>query len=327
MRPDASSSLRALVHSCLLAVLAGFPRADAALSQDANVLLPVDTIEARFETGPLSVVSVRDTRFDGDRTQRVTLEYPDSSVMNAKWAAAPPGGHAFNNAPRYELACYELQKLFLPPEGYVVPPTAARAVSVETARSVSRNTPPTFGGTSSTVVVLQYWLSSVSPNDVWDAQRFRSDTAYARHVANLNVFTYLARHSDSNAGNFLVSSEATNPRVFAVDNGLSFESEVSDRGYEWRRIRVPALPAATVARLRELTRADLERTLGVLAEWQIRDGHLVRVAPGPNLRPGRGVRREGDRIQLGLTSGEISGVVQRLRSLLEQVDRGRIRVF
>lgn len=301
--------------------------AEAVRAQSLHFLLPLDTIEERLRSGPLSFSRIRDTRFVGDRTQRVDLSYPDSTALSAKWAAAPAGGHQFNNAPRYELASYELQKLFLDPDDFVVPPTVVREVPLQTAQMVRATASPTFRGVASTLVVLQYWLPNVVATEIWDRGRFQWDTAYARNVANLNVFTFLARHSDSNSGNFLMSANQANPRVFAVDNGLTFGTEVSDRGTFWRELRVDRIPRATVDRLRSLTRAELDQALGVLAEWEVRDGALHPVPPGPNLSSRSGVRRSGSRVQIGLTASEIAGVQRRLDLILRRVDSGRLTVF
>jgi hypothetical protein len=58
----------------------------------------------------------------------------------------------------------------------------------------------------------------------------------------MNILSYLIEHKDSNVGNFLISKDATNPRVFAVDNSYAFGSPESDRGHDWRFIRVKRLP-------------------------------------------------------------------------------------
>jgi hypothetical protein len=95
----------------------------------------------------------------------------------------------------------------------------------------------------------------------------------------------------------------------------------------WRELRVPRVPAYTIERLRKITRDDLERTLGVLAEYEIRDGQLVPVEKGPNLNRGQGVRRKDNRVQFGLTRVELNGVEDRLRELLKRVDAGRLKTF
>ncbi len=72
-------------------------------------------------------------------------------------------------------------------------------------------------------------------------------------------------------------------------------------------MRVNRLPADTVARLRMVTLETLKDKLGVLAQWQLKGGVYVPVAPGKNLSEGRGVRRDGDELQMGLSKSEISG--------------------
>ena len=54
--------------------------------------------------------------------------------------------------------------------------------------------------------MFSYWLQKVSSHDVLDTKRFRSDERYRRHVADLNLVTYLVDHHDSRKGNFLVST-------------------------------------------------------------------------------------------------------------------------
>jgi hypothetical protein len=130
-----------------------------------------------------------------------------------------------------------------------------------------------------------------------------------------------------NAGNYLISTEPTSLRVFSVDNGVAFRSEPSDRGYEWRDLRVNRLPRATVERLRSVTEEDLRSALGVLVQFEVRDGQLVRVEPTENFSDGRGVRRSDNLVQFGLTRAEIGDVWNRIRGVLGRVDSGRITVF
>jgi hypothetical protein len=177
------------------------------------------------------------------------------------------------------------------------------------------------------IVVLQYWLENVSPEQFHDRARLESDPLYARHFANFNVFTYLAYHGDCNRGNYLVSTDPANPRVFSVDNGIAFDEEESNQGTDYRRIKVKRLPRDTVERLRALTREDLDRVLGVLAHFESREGELVRADPAWNIDPTRQVRHRKGGCQFGLTRREIDSVWRRLRSLLKKVDRGGYELF
>jgi hypothetical protein len=296
-------------------------------AQDTNVHLPVRVIEQRLSTDTFRILKIEGSRRPNDRTQRVTLAFLDSSVIIAKWAIFAPGGEVFNNSPRYEIAAYEFQKMFLDEPDYVVPPTLSRAFDVDWYRQLNADVRPTFGGTKSVLVTLQYWLGAVDNDSVFDLKRFERDTAYARHLANLNVFTHLVKHNDANVGNVLISTNAINPRMFAVDNGLAFGLEESDRGTDWRDLRVPRVPQKTIDRLRTITREDLERTLGVLAEYDIRDGVFVAAEKTENSSRGRGVRKNDEKLQLGLTRTDIDGVAQRIRNLLRRVDSGRLKTF
>jgi hypothetical protein len=296
-------------------------------AQDGNILFPVAVIESHLRSEPFQIVDMRGSRFETDRTQRVALSFNDTTMMLVKWAKAAPGASTFNNEPRFELAAYEFQKLFLDEPDYVVPPTVARVVPITFYRTLDRNVTNTFDNTSSVLVVLQYWLAQVTGRNVHDEKRFESDVRYAKHLANTNIFSYLVRHSDSNFGNFLISTDSTNPRVFAVDNGVAFSSIESDRGKEWRDLRVKRVPASTIERLRKITNEDLQKALGVLVQYEMRDRELVPVPPTANLNPGRGVRKSENIIQLGLTIREINDLERRIRTLVKKVDDGSLKTF
>lgn len=308
-----------------LAGLAILPTAAAA--QDINILHPVSEIERRLRGEPFEILASRGSRFEGDRTQNVALAFPDSLIMAVKWAKAPPGAQKFNNEPRYELAAYELQKLFLEEPEFVVPPTVARAFPLSWYQTIQPSALPTFRSTSSVLVVLQYWLTAVTGEGVFDRLRLQSDTAYARNFGNLNILTYLIRHNDANAGNVLISSDSARPRLFTVDNGVAFGSQESDRGHVWRSLRTDRLPRATVERLRRITREDLDRALGVVAQFEVRDGELVPVPPSEPLSWKSGVRDRDGVVQLGLSATDVAAVHRRLQFLLKQIDDGRIQTF
>jgi len=323
--------VRRILEAALVALLLATP-AVRAEAQGNNIILPVDSIEQRLSEGSFHVIDRRESRgISGERTSRTALSFSDGELLVVKWARAPRGGEEFNNSPQYELAAYEVQKLFFDEDDYVVPPTVVRAFPVETYKALDAGDPdvePTFRGTRSILAVLQYWLLNVTPEGIWDGERYRTDREYARHLGNFNVLTYLIRHSDSNTGNYLISTNPVSPRVFSVDNGIAFSSRESDRGMEWRRVRVDAVPAATVERLRSLTREELTRALETVAEFRVLpDSTLERVAATPSLDRGRGVRHSADRIQLGLTGSEIGALWGRIGRLLRLVDSGRIEVL
>jgi hypothetical protein len=325
--PGRPHRLRAVALAATL-VAAGVAAAAPARAQDRNVIMPVLDIESRLQEQPFRIIDWRGSRMAEDRTQRTVLAFEDSVVLLVKWANAPANASAYNNEPRFEVAAYLVQRLFLDEPDYVVPPTILRSVplgvvleQMEDARATFREAP------GSVLVALQYWLRDVTDRDFWDDRRARADTAYARHVGNFNILTVVIHHSDANRGNYLVSTDSANPRVFAVDNGVSFSAAESIRGHEWRELRVRRLSRRTVERLATVTRQQLEDLLGVVAEFEVRDGELVAVPPGPNLSPNRGVRRTAERIQLGLTSREIRDLERRIRALVRDANGRSIELF
>jgi hypothetical protein len=298
-----------------------------ATAQDANITRPVAELEQLLAAEPLviSQAEISRPKAKGDITLRADVSFGGAPPLRVKLRKAEPGANSFNNVPRYDLAAYELQKLFLDPAEYVVPPTALRMVPLQDFAKYSPDVARTFAGADQVLAVVQCWLSDIKVvADVYSAERFAADPLYARHIGQLNVLTYLIRHRDSNLGNFLLGNADVGARVFSVDHGIAFASEASDRGELWKDMRVNQLPADTVERLRQVTLQLLTDRLGVLAQWQLQDGSYVSVPRGGNLSENRGVRRSGDELQMGLTKSEIRAVHRLLTKLLERVDRGEI---
>jgi two-component sensor histidine kinase len=317
---------RSLLPLLVLASLAGGLR--AATAQEGNILGSPAEIEHRLKTDSMEVLQHPGSRFQDDRTQRSTVRFSDGVILMVKFAAARPGADMFNNRPRYEVAAYDLQKLFLDPDDYVVPPTVMRCFPRDWYRQeVDPNVEETFRHGDCVLTVLQYWLWNVHVSKPMNEELWKADTVYARHLADFNVFTYLVRHEDSNLGNYMISDLPKSPRVFSVDNGVAFRSEPGNRGEAWRRYRLDRIGSRTVERLRALTEADLEKALSVVAQFEDRDGVLTPMPPGPSLNDGRGVREKDGVVQLGLTRREIHDIAGRLQHLLEDVDKGKIRVF
>ena len=321
--PIAATARPPVVGVVLLGLLAG----PAAAVQHPNYVLPPSELEALLADAPFQIVGFRDNRWEGDRTQRVVVRFPDGPRIVVKWAKAAPGGFALNNQPRYEVAAYEIQKLFLDEADWVVPPTVMRELPLRLYRQIEPETGPTFEGTGSVVVAIQYWLENVEAEPEPDTARIAGDPAYAHHLAQVNLLTYLIHHVDSNPGNILISTQGP-PRLFAVDNGVAFRSPESPRGTVWKSLHVARLPRGPVQRLRALTRTDLEEALYVVSQFRVRaDGRLEATEPGPKLDRNRGVLREGDIIQLGLTNLELDELWDRIRTLLERVDANEIVTY
>ncbi len=304
--------------------------AATASAQDANITLPVPEIERMMAAPELTIVSAEISRpkAKGDITLKADVSFEGQPPVRFKLRKAEPGADTFNNVPRYDMAAYELQKLFLDPNEYVVPPTALRFVSLAEFSKYSPGVERTFPGAEQVLAVVQYWLQEVKViADVYNAETFATDPVYARHIGQLNIFTDLIDHSDSNAGNFLISRTTPGARVFSIDNGVAFASEESDRGKLWKDLRVDRLPADTVERLRKITPEILQQALGVVGQWQLQDGKYVPVPKGENLSPNQGVRREGEVLQMGLKKSEVSRIARALKNLLKKIDDGDVKTF
>ena len=320
MRP--MQRLMGLFGTSLLLALAA-----TVAAQNANITQPIADLERLLAAEPLVIAQAEISRpkAKGDITLRADVSFGGAPPLRVKLRKAEPGADTFNNVPRYDLAAYELQKLFLDPAEYVVPPTTLRMVPRADLAKYSPGVQRTFPAADQVVAVVQYWLSDIKViADVYSPARFAADAVYARHIGQLNVLTYLISHRDSNAGNFLIGREEIGARVFSIDHGVAFASAEGDRGKLWKDMRVNRLPADTVERLRKVTPQLLADRLGVLAEWKLEGGKYVPVPTGRNLSVDSGVRREGDQLQMGLNKQEILAVQRLLMRLLEDVDRGKI---
>jgi len=303
----------------------------AATSAWSDEFLPMSVaeLETLLASEPVKIISTRRSRekIASDVTLRGKLEFADGQVLEAKIRPAERGGGTFNNEPRYELAAYELQKLFLDPPDYVVPPTALK-VFTATEFAAHSDAKPTFRPADDVLCVVQAWLKGVvNPADVLDSARAAAEPEYLRQVGNLNILTVAINHMDSNRGNFLRSKSELPPRFFSIDNGVAFNSERSDRGDVWRKLRVEKLPAAAIERVKRIDIGALEARLGVLAEWRVVNGHMVTAPKGENINPMRGVRLKDDVIQLGLTRNEIKAIDKRFANILRDIEKGKVSTF
>lgn len=304
-----------------------FALATTAAAQDANIRQPVADLEQLLAAEPLVITQAEISRPNakGDITLRAEVSFGGAPPLRMKLRKAEPGADSFNNVPRYDFAAYELQKLFLDPAEYVVPPTALRMVPLADFAKYSPGVARTFSAADQVLAVVQYWLSDIKViADVYSPARFAADPVYARHIGQLNVLTYLIGHRDSNLGNFLLGNAEVGARVFSIDHGVAFASDESDRGELWKDLRVTQLPADTAERLRHVTPQLLADRLAVLAQWQLQGRSYVPAASGKNLSEHRGVRRAGNELQMGLTKSEIRAVHRLMTKLLERVDRGEI---
>lgn len=308
--------------SCLSLVL-------GAVAVGAGPALDEAAIEARLTTMPFEIVFAKKARdLPEDTALRVDAKFADGVEMRIKIRRANPNGSEFNNEPRYERASYVLQQLLVDRHESIVPVTVLRALPLEQLRAWTPEAKATFKSSTDVLAVVQHWLPDVvGPADAWDAARFDADPRYARQIANVNLLTYLIRHKDSNKGNILLSADGALGRAWLIDSGVAFASARSDRGTLWKDLRVPRVPADTIARLRALDLEQLTAALAVVAQFEVREHKVVPVPPTAPFHKHDGVRRSRNVVQLGLTATELADVEQRRKELLAKVDSGALPTF
>ncbi len=317
----------------------------AAAKSFPNWPYPPDVIEAKLlkdlDAMEFEVVSDERTAYGSSGARSIELKFPDApgerKVVRFKWKDMPRKAtldatalDAHNDSPRRQIAAYQIQKLFLDPEDYVVPTALAFCASrARYEQGGAGPSEPTLPGSNCVLGLIQIWLLDTGFDDsLYEEARFVSDPTYAYYLANFNLFTYLIDYADPTPSNFLVSKELERRQVFAPDNDIAFEElfrlPLADR---WNVIFVPALRRDSIERLRELRREDLDR-LGVVAQLEKgRRGIYRSVPPGENLNPNEGVRISGDTVQLGLAKFEIEAIWKRIQNLLTRVDSGEIPLF
>ena len=253
--------------------------------------------------------------------------------IKLKWKLAPSELDGPNNSPRKELAAYEIQKLFLDPEDWVVPTSAMRCPRLEVVREHHPGFKPNAPGATCGLGLTSIWMKDLTVPDVlYDEVRFRSDPTYAYFMSNFNLLTYLIGHKDGRKGNFLVSKDPVRRQVFAIDNGVAFDIAYGGVWFNWfvpnwNQLRIPAVRKESVERLRALRREDLDR-LGVINQLERDEAGIFHPAPpGPNLEPTKGASERDGTLQFGLKQSEIDDVWRRIQALLEIVDDARISTF
>jgi hypothetical protein len=298
--------------------------------QNGNLPLPPGEIERLMATGELEIEKVEGAGGGVMGAQKLGLEFDKPDIeFSVKWKAGASGGEGWNNAPRREIAAHKIQQLFLDPVDYVVPPVVVRCIPLKTYEPVEKDAAPTFEGTQCVFGSFSVWLKNVTmPKKAFDPERFKTDTRYAFHFANLNLLTYLIDHRDARQNNFLISTDPANPQTFSIDNGISFGGVLYNFfTSHLDRLRVGGLPQRSIERIRTITHDQWQR-LAVVAQMQVdQQGILQSVPPTAPLDPNEGSRWRDGVLQLGLTTEEIAAVETRAQELLAEVDKGAIKPF
>jgi hypothetical protein len=294
---------------------------------------PIDATDAEslLTSADLEILRATPTRGGKTGAHRLRVRFPARGrTLEVKWKVAPPGdGDAYNNSPRREVAAYRVQQWILDPAEYVVPTIAVRCLPTTTHAPSDPAEAATLPGTTCVLGTLALWLQHVHVADPpYDPARFVRDARYAHHLANFNLVTYLIDHQDAKVGNFLTADDEANPRLFSVDNGITFGNlRHYYAGINWNRIHVPAFTRRTVERLRAVGPADLA-SLATVAELHAdAHGRLWPAEPGRCLDPEAGFRWRDGVLQLGLTKDEITRVGERVRTVLDRVDRAELALL
>lgn len=322
-------SMRMLVLGMLLLLLPEPGRSQPS-GPSGNLPLPPETLRGRLQDDDFDIAAAKGAGGGVMGAEKLTLVFRDDGFRtDVKWKKAPNGGEGWNNSPRREIGAYAVQQLFLEPDDYVVPPVVARCIPLGVYHAVDQFALPNLEDAECVFGALSAWLQNVrQPDRILEPERFSNDPRYAHHFGNLNLLLYVILHKDTQPGNFLVSTDAFNPQMFSIDNGIAFGGVLFNFFHpHYNRLVVGGLPKQSVERLRQLTRTDLDR-LGVLAELRADDNRVLRaVAPSANVDPPAPQRPVPNGIQLGLTTEEIDAIETRLQELFARIDRGEIATF
>jgi hypothetical protein len=296
-----------------------------------NLSLPASRVGALLEKATLHLEDVEAAPGGVMGVKKAVARFPVTGErIDVKWKQAPATtADGWNNTPRKELAALAIQKWFLDPHDYIVPPSAVRCIPLDAYRHIDPDATATIEGTRCVVGLLSAWLRDVTvPERLYDRDRFLADAGYAYHMADFNVLTFLVQHRDGRSGNFLAADGPSGRRLFAIDNGVAFGGLVYNYFVDnWDVIRVPAIRRAVVERLRRVRAEHLE-ALGVVVELRADEAGILRPAPpSASQAPEAGVWVGDGRVQLGLTRAEITAVADRLHALLARVDAGELPVF
>ncbi|MAQ19733.1 MAG: hypothetical protein CMN30_33640 [Sandaracinus sp.] len=309
--------------------------------QPRGPCLPAARVEGWLEDPALTIVGVHEAPAGEQGAKVFTLQVPSEAgpiVFRAKWRT---GGY---NGTRRELGAHVVQTMFLEPHEYVVPPASGHCFELAHYRRwVDPEAEPTFPGIRCVHGVLQYWLENAqtlpeaeeagwfnwSEGALFDAALWERDRTYRDSLAHVNLLSHLIDHADTHWAQFLIVADPATPRVYGVDNSLSFGARQNPglRLHDWSRIKVPALPGATIERLRSL--GDRLDRLSVLEQFARRDdGVLVEEEARPPAAPGdRGYYFVEGKLKARLEQAEIDGLRARLEALLARVDGGEIELY
>lgn len=265
---------------------------------------------------------------------RFLVEFADGKTLKVKWKRFPARTlDGWNNSPRKEFAAYRIQRWVFDEHDYVVPTPVPRCIPLDVYEPADAHAKPSVAGTNCVLGLFAVWMNDVEVVDDLDDEitdddgRFNTDPLFAAHLSDMNLLTYLIDHRDGREGNFLISKDPADPRVFAIDNGIAFEGFPWNFFVpNWNKIRVPWFRRDPIERLRALPADEVDR-LATLFDLDTDAQGILRLRqPTAPLDPTKGVRIAPNKVQLGLTTKEIGALKERIATLLADVDAGKVKV-
>jgi hypothetical protein len=260
---------------------------------------------------------------------RLLIAFPNGETLKIKWKPFPRGKlDGWNNSPRKEFAAYRIQRWLFDEQNFVVPTPVPRCLSLERYRVIDPRAAPNVPGTSCVLGLAVVWMNDVEVvDDLEDDDRLGTDEHFTEHLADMNLVTYLVDHRDGREGNFLISKDPSEPRIFAIDNGISFEGFPWNFFVpNWNVLRVPWLRREPIERLRALQPEEIDRLASLFEMEADATGILQLKQPGLPIDPDKGVRVRSGHVQFGLTAKEIGRLRMRISDLLADVDAGKIQI-
>lgn len=231
-----------MIRFGMLALSALVAGAQPASAQDGSKLWAVDRDKHEVWLREASVLEVEDVGEGVTEPRKVTLQH-GGTVFHAVYKPIRRGRHkGFWESYQAEVAAYQLDKLL---GLQMVPPTIVRRVEGDLGS-------------------LQLWIPGCDTFKRLQSG-VRMTPALSQDISRMKMFDNLIFNEDRNGGNFLLD---TAQNVVLIDHSRAF--------LERKRLlrddskRPAQYDRALVDRLRELQRADLERSMdGLLMEGQI----------------------------------------------------------
>lgn len=312
----------------------GQPDAKDAVGMPRNWPMAPSELDHRLAFDDFVIREVKGAGSGVTGAARFLVEFPDGKTLKVKWKRFPEGSlDGWNNSPRKEFAAYRIQRWLFDEEDYVVPTPVPRCIPLDVYKPADANAKPTVPGTHCVLGLFAVWMNDVEVVDDLDEEiteddgRFNTDPHFAAHLSDMNLLTYLIDHRDGREGNFLISKDPTDPRVFAIDNGIAFEGFPWNFFVpNWNKIRVPWFRHDPIDRLRALPSDEIDRLATLFDLDADAQGILRLKQPTAPLDPKKGVRVMPEKVQLGLTTKEIGALKERIADLLAKVDAGKITV-